>query len=311
MGRAKTAKKRFKMKKAAQSLEGICKLTGTPGRFVDSHLIPLALTRLSRTGQKHIEAGIGLGIKSRSNSWYDRQLVTRAGEDILAAIDARGIEILRRCKLVWSGWSDDEDLTAEFSYSELGMGIREIEVTRTEDLQLFFLSLLWRAAASTRHEFSDISLPADTIEDLRLRVLHQSPGAFEEYPVQLFQLITRGLQHNRTPLLEHKYMPLATGTSFGDAVQYARFYFDGLTSHIHLPGQTKMEPEYLRSCLGLSPSRASIVFGHEFEDSRTWDDMKEMITTVAKEERTPPSKASRISGAVQELLESHYRLPRQ
>jgi hypothetical protein len=299
------------MKKSAQSLEGTCKLTGNFGRFVDSHLIPLALTRLSRTGQKHIETGIGLGTKSRANSWYDRQLVTRVGEDVLAAIDARGIEILRRCKLVWSGWSDDEDLSAQFSHSEAGVGIRAIEIANAEDLQLFFLSLLWRAAASTRHEFSEISLAAETIEDLRLRVLHQSPGAFEDYPVQLFQFTTRGVKHNRTPLLEHKRMPLATGTGFGNAVQYARFYFDGLTSHIHFPADTKMEPEYLWSCLGLSLSRGNIVFGYKFEDSRTWSDLNEMFTTVAKEERTPPSKASSITGAVQEFLDSQRKLPHQ
>lgn len=299
------------MKKSTYPIEGTCKLTCTSGRYVDSHLIPLALTRLSRTGKKHIETGIGLGTRSRANSWYDSQLVTRAGEDILAAIDARGIEMLRRCKLVWSGWSDDEDLASRFAFSELGVGIRQIEVLNAGDLQLFFLSLLWRAAASTRREFSDISLPAETVEDLRLRVLRRSPGPFEDYPVQLFQLATRGVEHNRTPLLEYKRMPLATGTGLGNAVHYARFYFDGLTSHIHLPGETKMEPEYLRSCLGLSLSRENIVFGHKFEDSRAWEDMNEMSTMVAQEERTPPSKTSGIAGAVQDLLDNHQKQLRQ
>lgn len=295
------------MKKSTRLREGICKLTSVHGRFVDSHLIPLALTRLSRTGQKHIETGIGLGIKSRSNSWYDGQLVTREGEDILAAIDARGIEILRRCKLIWSGWNDDEDLAAQFAHSESGVGIREITVEPAKDLQLFFLSLLWRAAASTRHEFSDLSLPTATLDDLRLRVLHQSPGAFEDYPVQLFQLTTRGIEHNRTPLLEHKHMPLTTGIGWGDEVQYARFYFDGLTSHVHLPRGTRMEPGYLQSCLGLGPGKGTIVFGHKFEESRAWENIKEMAMTVAREEKTPPSEPSAIAKAACEYLGTSYQ----
>jgi hypothetical protein len=298
------------MKKSARPREGTCKLTGIHGRLVDSHLIPLALTRLSRTGQKYIEAGIGLGTKSRSNSWYDGQLVTGEGEGILAAIDARGIEVLRRCKLVWSGWSADEDLAAEFAYSEQGVGIREIQVAQAEDLQLFFLSLLWRAAASTRHEFADVNLPATTLEDLRLRVLHQSPGAFEDYPVQLFQLTTRGVEHNRTPLIEHKRMPLTTATGWGNEVEYARFYFDGLTSHIHLPQRASMEPEYLRSCLGLRPGRGTIVFGHKFEESRAWENIKEMTITVTREERTPPSKTAAIARAAREYLDTSLQTRR-
>jgi hypothetical protein len=58
---------------------GVCRLTGTPGEFVASHIIPLALTRLSGTGEKRIEAGIGLGIKHRANSWYDNALVKGNG----------------------------------------------------------------------------------------------------------------------------------------------------------------------------------------------------------------------------------------
>lgn len=38
-------------------------------------------------------------------------------------------------------------------------------------LRLFFLSLLWRAAASTRGEFAAITLPPDDLEHLRRIVL--------------------------------------------------------------------------------------------------------------------------------------------
>lgn len=298
------------MNKSALASDGTCKLTGTKGRFVASHLIPLALTRLSRTGNKHIETGIGLGSKSRSNSWYDRQLVSREGEDTLAAIDTRGIEALRQHKLVWSGWNDDEDLAAAFSDLGQETHIREVQFAQSDDLQLFFLSLLWRAAASTRQEFADVSLPAATLEDLRLRVLHRSPGAFGDYPVQLFQLTTRGVKHNRAPFLERKRMPLPAGTGWGNEVDYARFYFDGLTSHIHLPHGASLEQEYLRSCLGLGPDKGTIVFGHRFEESRAWENIKEMTDTVAREERTLPSTISALASATREYLDTSLQTRR-
>ncbi|WP_143330996.1 hypothetical protein [Burkholderia aenigmatica] len=291
------------MKKYDRPREGTCKLTGAHGRFVKSHLIPLALTRLSRTGEKYIEAGIGLGIKSRANSWYDDLLVTRDGEDILAEIDARGIEELRRHKLVWSGWDTDENIASLFVSSEQAARTREIAFAKTDFLQLFFISLLWRAAASTREEFADIKLSTATLEDLRVRVIDQAPGAFDDYPVQLFQVTTLGIPHNRAPRLETKLMPLAAGTGWGSNVDYVRFYFDGLAAHVHIPQGTSMEPEYLQTCLGLGPSGSTIVFGHTFEESRAWANFKEMVVTVTREEKSPPSPYSSIARAVREYLE--------
>lgn len=290
------------MKKSNRPREGICQLTGSEGRFVDSHLIPLALTRLSRTGEKYIETGIGYGTKSRSNSWYDSQLVTREGENVLAAIDTRGIDALRRYKLVWSGWGNIEELISEFDPLEQGIGVRQIELVHAEDLQIFFLSLLWRAAATARREFADVSLPAATLEDLRQRVLHQSAGSFEDYPIQLFQLTSRGVKHNRTPILERKRMPLAAAAGWGKEIEYARFYFDGLTSHIHIPGGVSLESEYLGSCMGLGKNRTTIVFGHRFEESRAWGNIKEVAATVAMEAKKPPSEKSAIAKAVREIL---------
>lgn len=291
------------MKKYDRPREGTCKLTGVHGRFVKSHLIPLALTRLSRTGEKYIETGIGLGIKSRANSWYDDLLVTREGEDILAAIDARGIEELRRHKLVWSGWDADENIASLFVSSGQEARTREVAFAQTDYLQLFFISLLWRAAASTREEFADIKLSTTTLEDLRVRVIDQAPGAFDDYPVQLFQATTLGVEHNRAPRLETKRMPLAAGTGWGSNVDYVRFYFEGLTAHVHIPQGTSMEPEYLQTCLGLGLSDSTIVFGHTFEESRAWANFKEMVATVTREEKSPPSPYSSIARAVREYTE--------
>lgn len=297
------------MSKRQISRDGICKLTQRPGRFVDSHLIPAALTRLSRTGEKAIETGIGRGFKKRPNSWYDSSLVTREGEDILAEIDARGIELLRQHRLVWSGWDGAEDIASEFEpVGPEGQGWRHvhIEAAEAQDLQLFFLSLLWRAAASTRPEFDEVKLLPHVLEDLRLRVLHREPGAAQDYPIQLFQLSTKGFAHNRTPLLERKRMPQPDNT-WGDEVSYVRFYFEGLVAHVHLGAEVQFEPLYLASCLGGGAEHNTLVFWHRFEESRTWDNIKEMAATVQTELRTPPVRRTSVAEAARELFGEQNR----
>jgi hypothetical protein len=282
------------MSKKSQS--GICKLTGTSGPYVASHIIPLALTRLSRTGEKRVEAGIGLGVKRRSNSWYDDALVTKSGEDILAKIDSSGIEELRLHRLVWSGWGPDRRLPSDDIVTQDGRSaFRVIPVARPKVLQIFFLSLLWRAAATARPEFKDISLPESALEDLRNRVRSEDPGRPEDYPIQLFQIITRGVQHNRTPLLERKHTYEIDGSG-GPEISYVRFYFDGLVAHVHLALGRTLRAEYLNTCLGFKEK--AIVFVHEFESSRTSVDIRKMVTAVQREQMTIQTPLNPVAAGI-------------
>ena len=274
----------------------LCALTKTSGKFVKSHILPLALTRLERTGDKFVEAGIGLGIKHRSNSWYDNALVTRAGEDILADIDAKGIDILRKHKLVWSGWSNEQELQSDDQVLLDGKPQhRFINIHQARELQIFYLSILWRAAASSRPEFKDFSLNPEELEDLRIKVLNKDPGDFSEYPIQLFQIATLGIHHNRTPLLEQKEMADIEPIQH-PIIDYARVYFDGLSAHIHLPRSKRVSPTYLNTCLG--NQEGTIVFLHRFEESRAHADMNEMIETVHREHFTPPTPLNTLSSAI-------------
>lgn len=275
---------------------GLCKLTQSIGPYVDSHIIPLSLTRLSRTGDKYVEAGIGLGIKKRSNSWYDGALVTRRGEDILADIDSKAIVELRKHRLVWSGWGSENRLHSEdIHYVEGKPLCRIIRLGRPEILRVFFLSLLWRAAASTRSEFDSIVIQDAVIEDLRNRILKQEPGPPEDYPIQLFQIITRGVDHNRTPLLERKVIPRIDG-SIQEEVAFVRFYFDGLVAHVHIATGQIFNLDYLNTCLGFQDN--SIVFTHEYDDSRTSANIKEMVAVVRQEQITPKVPLNAILSSI-------------
>ena len=123
----------------AKKLFGTCALTGEYGPFVKSHLIPRALTRLSRTGEKFIQSGIGERMVRVSDSWYDLKLVVRRGEDILADIDDAGIKELRENHLIWSGWGEHKSLQ-DLLGIDSNSPLRELCLPNTRNLRLFFLS---------------------------------------------------------------------------------------------------------------------------------------------------------------------------
>ena len=66
---------------------GVCRLTGTHGKFAKSHLIPRSLTKPTENGAPLLQAGNREPIRERYDSWYDRQIVTQEGENILGRID--------------------------------------------------------------------------------------------------------------------------------------------------------------------------------------------------------------------------------
>ena len=213
---------------------GICKLTGQCGAFVDSHIIPEALTRPSIRGNPLTQHGEGQRPSRRWTSWYDSQLVTAEGERFLSDLDTWAISVLRRHKLVWSGWGNRTGLDGQHTVVNETLGIRSIDGIDTKKLRLFFHSLLWRAAASAREEFKDISVSAEELEVLRTAILGTAAPPLDFYPVQLAQLSTRGVAHNQTPIPDRKYLPnpYVPGGSPIELPTY-RFYMDGLIAHMY------------------------------------------------------------------------------
>lgn len=180
--------------------QGVCKLTGKHGAFIEAHLIPKALTKPERPGLPFLQAGDGNRPTRRWTSWYDNQLVTQSGEDILTALDTWAITELRRNKLVWSGWQDAISLGGNHEpIPETEYGFRTIVGVDTRRLRLFLLSLLWRAAATSRPEFNAIDVPVHDLEQIRQMVLTGSVEPIEFYAMQLIQLSTLGSIHNLTP----------------------------------------------------------------------------------------------------------------
>ncbi len=260
----------------AKKFFGTCALTGEYGQFVKSHLIPRALTRLSRNGEKFIQSGLGERASMVSDSWYDLKLVVRSGEDILADIDDVGINELRRNHLVWSGWSGHESLQRLLGIDS-DSPMRELRLQDAKKLRLFFLSLLWRAGASDLPHFRHVALSAEEIEDLRKRVFNRDPGAQEDYPIILHQMSDLGAQHNRAPLLEDE-MIIIEGEPDRKAT-YVRFYFEGLVAKIYLSNRSELPVNF--SNLGVNERSTFFVFLHKFEHSRTRDNLLTMMHDYA------------------------------
>jgi hypothetical protein len=211
------------------SQTGVCKLTGESGKFVESHLMPKALTRPAAPGLSFIEGGLGRRPVRRWDSWFDCQLTIRKAENILRDLDTWAMDQLRKHELVWSGWKNAHTLSnPPHLLPGTVYGVREIYGIDPVRLRLFFLSLLWRAAATSRPEFSAVSLPADDLEQLRQMLVSGNPEPPSFYPAQLIQLYTRGEIHNHTPIALTK-----TIHGYDRQIPIFRFYLDGLVTHIH------------------------------------------------------------------------------
>ncbi|MCP6140889.1 hypothetical protein NL401_27865, partial [Klebsiella pneumoniae] len=77
--------------------------------------------------------------------------------------------------------------------------VRTVSGLNTKLVRLFFISLLWRAAASQREEMSDIYLPQQELDVLKLMIVRKESGEPGFLPMYINQISNIGVHHNRTP----------------------------------------------------------------------------------------------------------------
>lgn len=211
---------------------GTCKLTLHKGKFVKAHIIPKAFTYPEEPGLPFTQGGSGRKPVRRWSSWYDPRLVIEEGERILRDLDTWAIQYLRSRRLVWSGWGAMLEVPVQKIGLDYGWGIRKVDVPDPRKLRLFFLSLLWRAAATDMFEFGEVTMPPDHLERLRRVVLGESAESEAFYPATLTQLSTMGIIHNHGAIAQSKTIP-AYDNEPSRIVPIFRFYFDGLIVHFH------------------------------------------------------------------------------
>jgi hypothetical protein len=88
------------------------------------------------------------------------------------------------------------------------------------------------AAATSRTEFSKISIPEAELISLGRMLVDDDAQPLTFYPIQLIQLSTMGPVHNMAPIATSKTIP-SYDKQPEKEVEFFRFYFDGLIVHIH------------------------------------------------------------------------------
>lgn len=260
---------------------GLCKLTHREGNFVKSHIIPESLTRPSIKTNPLFQYRAGApGVRPvrRWSSWYDSALVTKEGEKLLSELDTWAVFELRRHRLVWSGWGNRSSLTGHHTMIGDGpIGVRCVDGIEPHRLRLFFLSLLWRAAATTLEEFSEVVLAPEELEKLRSMIVNGDAAPLSFYPCQLTQLSTKGIIHNHAPLRETKYAPDLEGNGMRSIeLRIFRFYFDGLIMHMHIGLPEGYSVERLGKLI-VGADESLVLSTVSFEESLQYMNMRALV----------------------------------
>lgn len=226
---------------------GKCNLTGDIDAFVKSHIIPKGLIPKTYKNIPFMQPLAKGKSKKVHHGYYDSNIVTRKGEDILAELDSWAISNFREKKLVWTGWGNDNHLEDEgIDYSKEEVSIRKISNINTNTLRIFCLSLLWRASLSELPDLQHIKIPRQDIEKIRKIILSKKSSNADFYPIMLTQFHTReiGNTHLIVPHEDILVMEIKKGKPI--KLPFYRFYFDGLIIQIYTEN-TVNHSEYFSS----------------------------------------------------------------
>ncbi len=241
--------------------QGTCKLTGEHGTFVKSHIIPRAFSDKNLDKLNRIE--FGQRPSRRTTSWYDDQLVTSRGEGKLAAYDTLAASELKKFGLCWRYLPVSEKVKR----TSFGLEFEFLEAEGADviGLRLFFLSLLWRAAASRRPEFREIRLDVGSMRKLRRIVNGEVMPHPTDFPMTLVLLTTKGQPQNLTPLRQRMDVPQFASGLPRD-VKIFRFFIDGLIIHFGRKSlDAKLYEAWSKRSVGASDTLTLI--GRPYEDS--------------------------------------------
>lgn len=208
---------------------GKCLLTGTYGPFARSHIIPRFLADKALSQAHRIQFGQSGPPQLLFNSWIDQQICGDEGEKRLRDIDTAAAQVFRKHGLSWrhlplSGVANREPI-----------GVYDSELIRipnvdTKSLRLFFHSLLWRSAVSSRFEFGDVVLDSKSTEYLRAIVSGEKEAKDEDWPAVALLLTDIGEPQVHAPLariINHQAFSSTLPT-----IPIFRFFLDGLIVHM-------------------------------------------------------------------------------
>jgi hypothetical protein len=161
----------------------ICKLTGVKGKPVKAHIIPKAfyefpeqkegVSKLYSNQQGTFSKKVPVGI-------YDSTFVTQEGEDIFNPLDNYAANLLLNKNMKLTEISKNGYIA--------GWTIEKYDYKL---LKLFSLSVLWRAHASSRPEFSKVNIGPHE-KQIKEMLLNSDPGDENHFSVIIAKWIDEG-----------------------------------------------------------------------------------------------------------------------
>ena len=125
---------------------GTCRLTGLTGPLATSHIIPKAFLRRAADAP-FIEWG-GDGYPRRlPDGWYDKELLTDAGESYFNAVDDAAAKCFVDSGFTYRKRRDPADI-GKLNYRFKSGQVYQIDGIDSRVIRLFGLSLLWQASVS-------------------------------------------------------------------------------------------------------------------------------------------------------------------
>lgn len=160
---------------------------------------------------------------------------------------------------------------------------------------MFFLSVLWRSAASTRIQFSEIRLPSAQLEYLRQIVAGETDPADRDWPAVLILLTTKGEPQILAPMA-HEIDMGSLGFDL-PAVHIFRFFFDGLIVHM---GREPADDTLLDNWGGrvVGVDSGLVLIGRPYEKSSQEDNIYQLQYEMLREH---PEDAGKIYQALQAI----------
>jgi len=232
----------------------ICKFCGENKRLIKAHIIPEAFFRRLRTGQ------IPLLMTTNSPGKHPKRLPVGVYDGTIVCAD---------CEKIWGQW----DSYGQSFLGDIPLGGKPLSVQgRTVaymveqydyvKLKLFFISLLWRASASSQPYYARISLGSVESKAKEL-ILNRNPGTREQFSVTLAKF-----DHPLgTGMLDpHKERP--------EGINYCRFYLGGYVAYIKTDSRPGVA--HLRD-FALSPSGPLYVIARDLERSKELPLIKKML----------------------------------
>ena len=224
----------------------ICKFCGNDRKLIKAHVIPEAFFRRSRsnpTSLRLITNRAGEHEKRAPIGMYDRALV--CGD----------------CESLWKTWDEyaqillaDPPLNSEARYRNGKILAHIVKDYDYDKLKLFFISMLWRASASTQPFFSKIMLgPFE--QAAKELILSRDPGAPEDFAVILAKF--------NASLAKHVTLDPDRLELWG--VKWYRFYIAGYVAHVKVDKKPCPLPW---SIISLSRDRPLVIMRKDFRKSK-------------------------------------------